>query len=55
MKIEEGPAFGALIIGSGLGYLIYSKTQNVVYAACGAIAVALVDYVLLIWIKSFKK
>jgi len=55
MKLQEGPAFGALIIGSGLAYLFYRKTQNLLLAAGVGIAVALADYLLLVWIQSFKK
>ena len=55
MKLQEGPAFGALIIGAGLGYLLYNRTQNVLLAASVGIAVALADYFFLIWINTFKK
>ena len=55
MKLQEGPAFGALIIGAGLGYLLYNRTQNVLLAAIVGIAVALADYFFLIWINTFKK
>lgn len=55
MKLQEGPAFGALIIGAGLGYLLYNRTQNALLAAGAGIAVALADYFFLIWIQSFKK
>ena len=55
MKLQEGPAFGALIIGVGLGYLLYNRTQNIILAAGVGIAVALADYFFLIWINSFKK
>ena len=55
MKLQEGPAFGALIIGVGLGYLLYNRTQNALLATGAGIAVALADYFFLIWIQSFKK
>ena len=55
MKLQEGPAFGALIIGAGLGYLLYNRTQNALLAIGAGIAVALADYFFLIWIQSFKK
>lgn len=55
MKIQEGPAFGALIIGVGLGYMVVRQTQNILLAVPAGIAVALIDYVFLIWIASFKK
>lgn len=55
VKLQEGPAFGALIIGVGLAYLIWSKTQNIVYAVLAGIAVAIADYFILIWLNQFKK
>jgi len=55
MKLQEGPAFGALIIGCGVAYLVHRKTQNILLAAGAGIAVAFADYILLIWIQSFKK
>ena len=55
MKIQEGPAFGALIIGCGVAYLVQRQTQNVLLASAVGIAVALADYFLLAWIQSFKK
>ena len=55
MRLQEGPAFGALIIGGGFGYFLYMKTQNVLLAASVGIAVALADYILLVWINNFKK
>jgi len=55
VKLQEGPAFGALIIGGGLGYLLYNRTQNILLAVCAGIAVALADYFFLVWINNFKK
>jgi len=55
MKLQEGPAFGALIIGSGVIYLLYNQTQNILLSSGAGIAVALADYFFLIWIQSFKK
>jgi len=55
MKLQEGPAFGAMIIGSGLAYLIWAKSRNLPLAIGAGVAIALADYLLLIWIQSFKK
>lgn len=55
MKLQEGPLFGALIIGIGVGYLVYSKTQNFMYAALAGIGLAVVDYIFLMWIKKLTK
>ena len=55
MKLQEGPAFGALIIGVGVAYLLHSQTKNILLAFGAGIAVALADYFFLIWIQSFKK
>ncbi len=54
MKIQEGPAFSALVIGAGIAYLTWNETQNILLASLVGIAVALADYFLLIWIQKFK-
>ncbi len=53
MKLQEGPLFGALIIGAGIGYLIHQKTQNAMLAVLSAIAITAAGYILEITIKSF--
>jgi len=55
VKIQEGPAFGALVIGAGVAYLTWNETQNILYGGLAGIAVALADYFFLIWISRFKK
>lgn len=55
MKIQEGPAFGALIIGSGIAFLIHQKTQNLGLALGVASLVGLVDYGVLVWAATLKK
>ena len=55
MKLQEGPAFGALIIGAGFTYFIQRQTQNILLAAAAGTAIAVLDYVFLIWIGKFKK
>lgn len=54
MKIHEGPAFGALLIGSGLAFLIYKRNQNLAAALVIGAGAALLDYVVLVWAAKFK-
>ena len=51
MKLQEGPAFGALIIGVGVGFLAYKKTNNIALGAGAGIVIAIADYVLVVVIK----
>jgi len=51
MKLEEGPLFGALIIGVGVGFLVWQKTSNLLLAVGIGIGLCVADYVLLIAIK----
>jgi len=51
VKLQEGPAFGALIIGVGVAYLMYKKTNNVVQAIGLGVVIAIADYVLVLVIK----
>lgn len=55
MRLQEGPAFGALIIGAGFTYFIHRQTQNILLAAGAGFTIAVLDYVFLIWINNFKK
>lgn len=55
MKLQEGPAFGALIIGCGVGYLTYKKTNNSSLAVLLALGIAIADYVLVLVIKGITK
>ncbi len=55
MKLQEGPLFGALIIGGGVGYLMLRKTGSLPAALALGMGVAAADYMLLVWIQSFKK
>lgn len=54
MKIQEGPAFGALIIGMGLAFLINKQSGNLVAAITIGAFVGVADYFLLIWIGKMK-
>lgn len=55
MKLQEGPLLGAVIIGGGIGYLIYGKTNNPLLAIVSGVALAIADYVLVITLKYNKK
>jgi len=52
MKIQEGPAFGALIIGFGLAYLLYHAGKPIWMAVGAGLIAALLDYVILVFLKS---
>jgi len=55
MKIQEGPAFGAAIIGVGVAWLVNARYDDP-FAAIGlGLLVAMADYFLLVWLQSFKK
>jgi len=55
MRVQEGPAFGALIIGMGLAFLINKQSDNLLAAISIGAAVGFVDYFLLVWISKFKE
>jgi len=55
MKLQEGPAFGALIIGMGVDFFINQKTSNLALALGAGVAIGLADYFVLIWIRRFTK
>ena len=47
MKLQEGPLFGALIIGFGIGFLTFNKTNNIGLGVLLGLAVSIADYVLI--------
>lgn len=55
MKLQEGPLFGALIIGFGVGFLTFKKTNNIGMAVLLGLAVSIADYVLIMVIKAVTK
>ena len=55
MRIEEGPALGAVIIGSGVAFLLYQRNQNLVLSLAIGLAVAVADYFLVLAFRSFGK
>ena len=54
MKLQEGPAFGALIIGMGLAFLINKQTDNLALALGAGVVVGLADYFILVWFNNWK-
>ncbi len=52
MKLQEGPVFGALLVGCGVGYLMYQKTQNAGLAVLAAAGITTAGYMLEVWLKS---
>ncbi len=55
MKIQQGPAFGALIIGSGLAVLFYQQSQNLALALLVGAGVGILDYLVLVWVAKLKE
>jgi len=55
MKLDEGPAFGALIIGAGVGFLVWQKWQNPLMAVGVGVVLAVGDYVFLWLVKKYLK
>jgi len=55
MTIKEGPAFGALLIGGGIGYLFFQKTQRLDLSIGVGVFIYVLDYVVLDWLSRFKK
>jgi hypothetical protein len=55
MKFETGPAFGALIIGCGIGFLIGQRTGNILYGIVAAVLITIADYFFILWTNSFRK
>ena len=52
MKLQEGPAFGALIIGGGVGYLLIRAGKPVWMGLAVGLAVGIADYAVLVFLKS---
>lgn len=52
MKIQEGPAFGALVIGAGFAYFLQRSGKPLGISLLVGIAIGLADYVLLAWMKN---
>ena len=55
MKLKEGPFLGALIIGAGVGFLVYQKFENSLYGLAAGLAVGIGDYLILEWVDRWRK
>lgn len=54
-KISEGMIFGAIIIGVGVGFLMWQKTSQPFLSLAVGAAVAIADLIILLLIARFKK
>ena len=55
MKFEAGPVFSAVLIGGGIGYMIFKKTGSAIYGIGAAVAICAGEYLFLIWSNSLRK
>lgn len=55
MKLQEGPAFGALVIGFGFAYFMYEAQKNIFFSVLLGLVVSVADYFFLVWVHGFKK
>lgn len=55
MTLKEGPLLGAVIIGAGVGFLVFQKFDILLYALGAGLAVGVGDYVLLGWVDRWRK
>ncbi len=56
MKIDEGPAFGAILIGGGVGFLVWQKYHNFGLALAVGLGLTIADYIFVVALKNmFKK
>jgi len=52
MKLQEGPAFGAMIIGSGIGFLIVRAGHPIWMGLAAGLVIGVIDYAVLVFLKS---
>ena len=52
MKLQEGPIFGALLVGCGIGYLLFQKTGNSGLAVLTGLGITAFGYAAEVWLKS---
>lgn len=52
MKLQEGPAFGAALIGCGLAYFLHRSGKPLALSLLAGVIVGVADYVLIVWLKS---
>ena len=55
MKLQEGPAFGALVIGFGFAYFMYEAQKNIFFSVLLGLVVAVADYFFSSLGAGFKK
>jgi len=49
---QEGPAFGALIIGCGLAYFLHHSGKPFGLSLLIGVVIAVADYFILVWLKN---
>ena len=54
MRLEAGPVFSAVLIGGGIGYMIFKKTGSPFYGIGAAIAICAGEYLFLMWADRFR-
>lgn len=52
---RAGPMMGAAIIGCGIGYFIFKKTDNILYAIGAAVLITFGDYIFVMATNKFFK
>lgn len=52
MKLQEGPAFGAALIGCGLAYFLHRSGKPLALSLLVGVVIGVADYVLIVWLKS---
>lgn len=52
MRLEEGPLFGALIVGPGVGFLTYQQSNNLGLALGVGLVVTILDYLIVVFLKT---
>jgi hypothetical protein len=45
----------ALIIGAGVGFLVFQRFENPIYGLGAGLAVGLADYFVLSWVNSWRQ
>ena len=52
MKLQDGPAFGALLIGMGLAFFLNRAGKPLWFSLLMGIAIGLAIYGLTVWLKN---
>ena len=53
MKLQEGPLFGALIIGAGVGFLLYQRNGDLSIAILAAVVLTVLGYGVEVLVRKF--